>query len=535
MIGQTFLRNFLLQLIYLWIKVISIFYPSIKSFSIVSNFLLRDDVKQFEKDEQKHNKSQIISFYDCIPSLDEKILNLSLHECRELFQLFQKVNHYVYLTKELSNEFKNNGVNLSASQIARITKLCDSITTLQLINYPIPIFSMGPSDIPAANDETVLNHLYNYQVNGDIPFLPNLIPPVNNPSNSNIPAPVSKNISDIKSLYTFLPDADYINFFIAKTRAQLKVIDEMSNSKKNDHLKFKFSGKKTLYSLMNQFSSASTPGSGNPPATNGPSSLPFSSNSMNKIFDLSVLKYLMKELSVIFDQLELVLNQHSVLLSYFSYVKQEIHRPYYQLLLNLKLLPNFYEIERKLFLESEHYLSQEKSYTQKIRGAVPKDLSLSSAASSSSNLTTTTSPVPVEQSSSNTSETNATKNPASENQSSTSAVVSNSAPPGPTYLSPISFLTSGKLAGNSPVILYKTVEIMLEYQALLKELMKLSFEFSQSNQLSRNTVYINAVDSTITLPKETKLLTVPQKEIIKVLFSLKKEDEDDIKDCLCFK
>ena len=76
---------------------------------------------------------------------------------------------------------------------------------------------------------------------------------------------------------------------------------------------------------------------------------------------------------------------------------------------------------------------------------------------------------------------------------------------------------------------------MLEYQALLKELMKLSFEFSQSNQLNRNTVYINAVDSTITLPKETKLLTVPQKEIIKVLFSLKKEDEDDIKDCLCFK
>jgi hypothetical protein len=294
----------------------------------------------------------------------------------------------------------------------------------------------------------------------------------------------------------------------------------MSNSKKNDNLKFKFSGKKTLYSLINQYSSSSSASSGKSLTCSlaslfsfnvFPSSVPFvfcffdlyfflgsiatsaassglgsphSGSSSSKIFDLSILKYQMKELLSLSNDLDFSLTSSSsnlpLLLSYFQYVKLEIHKPYHYLLNSMKSLPYLMELERKLSIEYDAYLLQDKNYNSKIIHP----------SSSSANSSPRSSVFPSSSSGSN-------------------AASSSSSP-----------AKHGK-------VLFKVVEMIQEYQLLLTELIKLLNEYSLNNQLSSNRFYLNE----ITHLNNTKILSVPQKELIKTLFSIKSENE--IKDCFC--
>jgi hypothetical protein len=211
--------------------------------------------------------------------------------------------------------------------------------------------------------------------------------------------------------------------------------------------------------------------------------LAHSSSSSAKIFDLSILKYQMKELVSLLNDLDFSLTSSSsssnlpLLLSYFQYVKLEIHKPYHYLLNSMKTLPYLMELERKLSIEYDAYLLQEKNYNAKI---------VHPSFSSSANRSPPSSVFP---------------------SSMTAASVSS---------------TSSTNHGN---VLFKVVEILQEYQLLLTELLKILNEYSLNNQLSSNRFYLNE----ITHLNNTKILSVPQKELIKTLFSMKLENES--KDC----
>jgi hypothetical protein len=542
---QTFLQ--------LWVKLLSYVLPFVSSIFFVSERSQKGD----------ENGEETVNFLNCIPALDEKLLSLSLCQCRELFQHFQKINNCIYLMKELSLEFKNNGISLSTSQSQRIAKMCESLTAFQLINYPLPIFSTVGGDSKQntstqATDEMILNHYYYYQVNGDLPFQPSMVSPASiniatsptsGTTNTQPTQNISKNIADVKCLYTYLPDVNYIHYFIQKTRNQLKSMEEMLNSKKNDHLKFKFSGKKTLFSLINQFSSpsglssfsSSSLSSAGVMSSQGPSinnsnmsSFISSSSGSNKNFDLSILKYLIKELTLSFQSLELYLSEQSLMFSYFQHMKQELHYPYYQILLNIKLLPNFYEIERKLSMEYEHHLLQEKTYSTKIN---PNNLSSSSSSSSSSSIEK------MENGQDHKNKEQKTKNSEQSgmgiNRDSVQSVANVKA-----ALSAGNNTDSNDSSGAEPNILFKMIEILQEYQLLSQELIQLLMNFSKTNDIQQNPLYYNTLENVsptanAALNKNSHSasfsihsLTVQQKEIIKLLFAA--ESEEDIKNCLCF-
>jgi hypothetical protein len=195
----------------------------------------------------------------------------------------------------------------------------------------------------------------------------------------------------------------------------------------------------------------------------------------------------MKELVSLLNDLDFSLTSSSsssnlpLLLSYFQYVKLEIHKPYHYLLTSMKTLPYLMELERKLSIEYDAYLLQEKNYNARILHP--------SSSSSSANRSPYSSVFP----------------------SSLSASASSSASS-----------TSSTNHGN---VLFKVVEILQEYQLLLTELLKILNEYSLNNQLSSNRFYLNE----ITHLNNTKILSVPQKELIKTLFSMKLENES--KDC----
>jgi hypothetical protein len=312
----------------LWIQFLCFFFPSLSFLKGIK----KSTSSVTSNNSGKHPSSGVssletsiptVSYYDCISFLDDKLLSLSSIECRELFQLIYKINYAIFLLKELSLELRNNGINLSAQQSARILKLSDLINSLQFIIYPLPIFTSGngPSQVdglphhlsiatpsPAkgakepsiaiTTDEAVLNYLYYYNAHNDatnhlssvmsaspgIASSPSLLstgsssapgsgttpnpvtfalPSTTSPGNSAVNFPmIHKPVNDLKCLVTSLPDLEYLSYFLSKTKHILKTVDEMSNSKKNDNLKFKFSGKKTLYSLISQYSSSSTSTSG---------------------------------------------------------------------------------------------------------------------------------------------------------------------------------------------------------------------------------------------------------------------------------
>jgi hypothetical protein len=545
------IKGFVQTFLQLWVKLLSFVLPLVSSVFFVS-----------EKNQKGvENGEETVNFLNCIPALDEKLLSLSLCQCRDLFQHFQKINNCIYLMKELSLEFKNNGISLSTSQSQRIAKMCESLTAFQLINYPLPIFSTVGGDSKQntstqATDEMILNHYYYYQVNGDLPFQPTMMAaaplntatsPTSGTSSAQPTLNISKNIADVKCLYTYLPDVNYIHYFILKTRNQLKSMEEMLNSKKNDHLKFKFSGKKTLFSLINQFSSpsglssfsSSTLSSAGVLSSQGPSinnsnmSSFVSSSGSNKNFDLSILKYLIKELTLSFQSLELYLSEQSLMFSYFQHMKQELHYPYYQILLNIKLLPNFYEIERKLSLEYEHHLLQEKTYSTKIN---PNNLSSSSSSSSSS----------IEQMENGQQHKNKEEKTKKSEQSgmginrdSVQSVANVKS-----ALSAANNSENNDSSGAEPNILFKMIEILQEYQLLSQELLQLLTNFSKTNDIQQNPLYYNTLEnvsptanaalnkSSHSAPFSIHSLTVQQKETIKLLFAA--ESEEDIKNCLCF-
>jgi hypothetical protein len=233
-----------------------------------------------------------------------------------------------------------------------------------------------------------------------------------------------------------------------------------------------------LLSLISVLGSTSAPAAS--------AGLTHSSSSSSKVFDLSILKYQMRELVSLLNDLDFSLTSSSsssnlpLLLSYFQYVKLEIHKPYHYLLNSMKTLPYLMELERKLSIEYDAYVLQEKHYNSKI---------LHPSSSSSANRSPHSSVFPSSLSAS-----------ASSSDSSTSST-------------------------NHGNVLFKVVEILQEYQLLLTELLKILNEYSLNNQLSSNRFYLNE----ITHLNNTKILSVPQKELIKTLFSLKLENES--KDC----
>lgn len=230
---------------------------------------------------------------ECIHYLDRRLLALSWYELRELFIHIHHIAESGQIIRDLMAEYRVNGINITTPQQQKLNKIHDYVMeNIVVVSIHHPVYS-----------EQQLQHW-------SIPN--NLV------------------------IASYLPNHSYLMHYQYKMKLKLKSLEEMLLSKKLDACKFRFSGKMTLLSrLQNQ-----------------------------KIFDLSLLKREVIRLDYLLDELSFYFDQYHDLFHYFEAVKEYVHKPWQHIILQANTLPNLEELQAKLQSESETFKSLEEQYNQ---------------------------------------------------------------------------------------------------------------------------------------------------------------------------
>ncbi len=152
-------------------------------------------------------------------------------------------------------------------------------------------------------------------------------------------------IAQIVVLYPYnssLPDSEYTRELISKIKSKLKVIEDISMSKKADSTK-----------------SRGRPGEG----------------SSKKAYELPpILKEGLRRLGGLVDELEMESITKSLVLSYLNQIKQTVHRPFHQMRQVISELPQLPQAKQLLLRETEAYRLAAEEYNVARSAAVLQHL-----------------------------------------------------------------------------------------------------------------------------------------------------------------
>lgn len=207
-----------------------------------------------------------VTMSDCVDTFDERLFSLMWFELRDVLVTMKRIEEIQLCIKELCLECKDNGIGLTAAQSGRISKMCEAIDSIPMLPY----FTPFPPDNEANNGTNKI---------GEPGF----------------------------QLFLHSPDQDMLTTYVSKTRGKLKLIEDMASSKKNDNIKFSFSGKGTYSSILSR------------------------KLKPQQVFDSSFIR---QEIKVFIEQLELLelaIQQSSGCLKLIANLKQEILQPYLEL------------------------------------------------------------------------------------------------------------------------------------------------------------------------------------------------------------
>ncbi len=135
---------------------------------------------------------------------------------------------------------------------------------------------------------------------------------------------------------SYLPSRSHLTSYQFKIKNKLKNLEDMLLSKKLENCKFRFSGKMTLLNRLKT----------------------------SKVFDLHILKQEIITLSILLDDLSNYFDQYNDLLQYFELVKDYVHRPWQNIIVQASSLPDIDELQIALQNASESFKLYEESYDQ---------------------------------------------------------------------------------------------------------------------------------------------------------------------------
>lgn len=219
-----------------------------------------------------------------LESLDEVLLGSAWVELQPFLTALDLCDQKLLSLKSLGVECRTNGIGLTATQNVRVTRLCDLIDSLVKWQWRMTLTAdLSPVTITSS-----------------------------------------------------LPDYDTVQAYLTKVRAKLRLIEEMTSSKKNEGIRFR------------PTTSTSTP------------------KATKRIFDLSTIRAQVIDLLESVDAIEqsLLIPTVNSCLTLFSELKQSIHKPVQETVHNLQALPSLQTMQDALTIQMETLKKHEAQYNE---------------------------------------------------------------------------------------------------------------------------------------------------------------------------
>lgn len=214
-----------------------------------------------------------VDLNQAVRTIDNNLIHASWLELKPITNVLDRIHEEIQYLHRIASDCRHGGIGLSTTQSARVSKLCDLLESVP-------------------------------------------------------PSPMAST-TEVQGYQSCLLDGELMTSYITKVRSKLKMVEEITSSKKNENIRFRSSASSNV-----------------------------------GIFDLSVIKDIAKQIMMDIEFLESQCEARGGILGYFSMIKQAVHQPVQEVTTAMKITPLKAEIEDELKKELANLESFRKQYAE---------------------------------------------------------------------------------------------------------------------------------------------------------------------------